>query len=183
MSQWTIKRIQIKIPLRNISASPIRRNASEAMLGIRLSDFKLWTGWKTGVFPSAEENRQRDFCVNRTFLFFPPLRYNVLAKEDFAVKDEFITRVGVLGQRRYNYLKKHFTTVINVMRMNGTLEQYIKYIDKDAKDMFDKLVKQLSDSEGINEELKSANEIDWIRSMNSIRNRAEEIVLSEVIYN
>lgn len=120
---------------------------------------------------------------NRTFLFFPPLRYNVLAKEDFAVKDEFITRVGVLGQRRYNYLKKHFTTVINVMRTNGTLEQYIKYIDKDAKDMFDKLVKQLSDSEGINEELKSANEIDWIRSMNSIRNRAEEIVLSEVIYN
>ena len=69
------------------------------------------------------------------------------------------------------------------MRMNGTLEQYIKYIDKDAKDMFDKLVKQLSDSEGINEELKSANEIEWIRSMNSIRNRAEEIVLSEMIYN
>lgn len=57
-------------PLRNISASPIRRNASEAMLGIRLSDFKLWTGWKTGVFPSAEENRQRDFCVNRTFFVF-----------------------------------------------------------------------------------------------------------------
>lgn len=101
------------------------------------------------------------------------------------MKDEFITRVGVWGQRHYNYLKKHFTTVINVMvmRMNGTLEQYIKDIDKDAKDMFDKLVKQLADSEGINEELKSANEIDWIRSMNSIRNRAEEIVLSEVIYN
>ena len=99
------------------------------------------------------------------------------------MKDEFITRVGVWGQRHYNYLKNHFPKVINVMRMNGTLEQYIKYIDKDAKDMFDKLVKQLSDSEGINEELKSANEIDWIRSMNSIRNRAEEIVLSEVIYN
>ena len=99
------------------------------------------------------------------------------------MKDEFITRVGVWGQRHYNYLKKHFTTDINIMRMNGTLEQYIKDIDKDAKDMFDKLVKQLADSEGINEELKSANEIDWIRSMNSIRNRAEEIVLSEVIYN
>ena len=118
---------------------------------------------------------------NRSFLFFSPLRYNVLAKEDFAVKDEFITRVGVWGQRHYNYLKKHFTTVINVMRMNGTLKQYIKDIDKDAKDMFDKLVKQLADSGGINEELKSTNEIEWIRSINSIRNRAEEIVLSEVI--
>lgn len=99
------------------------------------------------------------------------------------MKDEFITRVGVLGQRRYNYLKKHFTTVINVMRMNGTLEQYLKDIDKDAQDMFDKLTKQLADSECINEELKSAKEIEWIRSMNSICNRAEEIVLSEMIYN
>ena len=99
------------------------------------------------------------------------------------MKDEFITRVGVLGQCHYNYLKKHFPTVINVMRMNGTLEQYLKDIDKDAQDMFDKLTKQLADSEGINEELKSANEIEWIRSMNSIRNRAEEIVLSEMIYN
>ena len=99
------------------------------------------------------------------------------------MKYEFITRVGVWGQRHYNYLKKHFPTVINVMRKKGTLEQYLKDIDKDAKDMFDKLVKQLADSEGINEELKSANEIDWIHSMNSIRNRAEEIVLSEMIYN
>ena len=99
------------------------------------------------------------------------------------MKDEFVKNIGVWGQRHYAYLKKHSPTVINVMRMNGTLEQYLKEIDKDAKDMFDKLVKQLADSEGINEKLKSANEIEWIRSMNSIRNRAEEIVLSEVIYN
>lgn len=99
------------------------------------------------------------------------------------MKDEFITRIGVWGQRHYSYLKKHFPTVINVMRMKGTLEQYLKDIDKDAQDMFDKLTKQLAENEGINEELKSANEIEWIRSMNSIRNRAEEIVLSEVIYN
>ena len=104
-------------------------------------------------FPSVEQNRQRDFCVNRTFLFYPPLRYNVLAKEDFAMKDEFITRVGVWGQRHYNYLKNHFPTIINVMRMKGTLEQYLKDIDKDAKDMFNKLVKQLADSEGITEEM------------------------------
>ena len=99
------------------------------------------------------------------------------------MKDEFVKNIGVWGQRHYNYLKNHFPKVINVMRMNGTLEQYLKDIDKDAKDMFDKLVKQLAKQEGINEELKSANEIDWIRSMNSIRNRAEEIVLSEMIYN
>ena len=68
-----------------------------------------------------------------------------------------------------------------IILKKGTLEHYLKDIDKDAKDMFDKLTKQLADSEGINEELKSTNEIEWIRSINSIRNRAEEIVLSEVI--
>ena len=99
------------------------------------------------------------------------------------MKDEFISRVGIWGQRHYNYLKKSNPTVVNVMRMKGTLEQYLKDIDKDAQDMFDKLTKQLADSEGINEELKSAKAIEWIRSMNSIRNRAEEIVLSEMIYN
>ena len=99
------------------------------------------------------------------------------------MKDEFVKNIGFWGQRHYAYLKKYSPTVINVMRMNGTLEQYLRDIDQDAQDMFDKLVKQLSKQEGINEELKSANEIDWIRSMNSIRNRAEEIVLSEVIYN
>ena len=65
------------------------------------------------------------------------------------MKDEFITCVGVLGQRHYNYLKKHFPTVINVMRMNGTLEQYLKDIDKDAQDMFDKLTKQLADKKTV----------------------------------
>lgn len=98
------------------------------------------------------------------------------------MKDEFVKSIGMWGQRHYGYLKKHFPTVINVMRMKGALEQYLKDIDSDAQDMFDKLTKQLAENEGINEELKSADEIEWVRSMNSIRNRAEEIVLSEVIY-
>jgi len=99
------------------------------------------------------------------------------------MKDEFVKSIGVWGQRHYGYLKKHSPTVINVMRMKGTLEQYLKDIDKDAKDMFDKLTKQLAENEGINEELKSADEIEWIRSMNNIRNRTEEITLNELIYN
>jgi hypothetical protein len=99
------------------------------------------------------------------------------------MKDEFVKNIGVWGQRHYAYLKKHSPTVINVMRMNGTLEQYLRDIDQDAQEMSELLMKQYTEIEGITEQLKSANEIDWIRSMNSIRNRAEEIVLSEVIYN
>lgn len=99
------------------------------------------------------------------------------------MKDEFVKNIGVWGQRHYAYLKKHSPTVINVMRMNGTIEQYLRDIDQDAQEMSELLMKQYTEIEGITEQLKSANEIDWIRSMNSIRNRAEEIVLSEVIYN
>jgi hypothetical protein len=50
------------------------------------------------------------------------------------MKDEFITRVGVWGQRHYNYLKKHCPTVINVMRMKGTLEQYLINLNRDAQE-------------------------------------------------
>jgi len=99
------------------------------------------------------------------------------------MKDEFVKSIGIWGQRHYDYLKKKKPAVINVMRMKGTLEQYLMDIDRDAQDMFDKLTKQLAENEGINEELKSADEIEWIRSMNNIRNRAEEIVLREVINN
>ena len=50
------------------------------------------------------------------------------------MKDEFIPRVGIWGQRHYNYLKKSNPTVVNVMRMKGTLEQYLTDLDRDAQD-------------------------------------------------
>ena len=58
------------------------------------------------------------------------------------MKDEFVKNIGVWGQRHYAYLKKHSPTVINVMRMKGTLEQYLRGIDRDAQDMFELLMKQ-----------------------------------------
>ena len=119
---------------------------------------------------------------NSTFLFFSPLRYNVLAKEDFAMKDEFITRVGVWGQRHYNFLKKNTPTVINVMRLNGTLEQYLTDLDRDAQDMFGLLMKQYTEVEGITEHLKLTNQMEWVRQISNIRNRVTEIVCKELIY-
>lgn len=90
------------------------------------------------------------------------------------MKDEFITRIGVWGQRHYNYLKKHNTTVIDVMRMNETLEQYMRDIDRDAEEMFSQLVKHLAESEGVTEQLKAENQMLWVQSMNNITNRAKE---------
>ena len=99
------------------------------------------------------------------------------------MKDEYITSIGVWGQRHYNYLKIKSPTVINTMRMEGTLEQYLFDIDRDAEEMFSQLVKQLAEREGITEALKIDDQMAWIGKMNIIRNQALEIVNCELIYS
>ena len=98
------------------------------------------------------------------------------------MKDEFVKNIGVWGQRHYGYLKKHSPTVINVMRMNGTLEQYLRDLDRDAHEMFDLLMKQYAEIEGITEQLKAENQMDWVCKMNNIRDRINEIIYKELIY-
>ena len=98
------------------------------------------------------------------------------------MKDEFVARLGMWAQRHYNYLKKHSPTVINVMRMKGTLEQYLTDLDRDAQETYDLLIRQYAEIEGVTEDLKAADNLEWTRRMNSIRNRVEEFVLSDSIY-
>ncbi len=99
------------------------------------------------------------------------------------MKDEFVKSIGVWGQRHYNYLKRNSPTVINAMRMKGTLEQYLLDIDRDAEEMFTQLVKQLAERNGITEALKATDQMEWVRQMNNIENRALEIVSTELINN
>ena len=98
------------------------------------------------------------------------------------MKDEFVKNIGVWGQRHYAYLKKHSPTVINVMRMNGALEQYLTDIDRDAENMFELLVKQYAKLESMTEQLKAADQMACVRRMNNIRRRATEVVNSEVVF-
>ena len=98
------------------------------------------------------------------------------------MKDEFISRLGLWGQRHYNFLKKNNPAVINVMRLNGTLEQYLNDLDRNAQEMFGLLTKQYAELEGITEELKSENQTEWVRQMNSIKARAIDVVNAELIY-
>ena len=99
------------------------------------------------------------------------------------MKDEFIARVGVWGQRHYNYLKKNNPTVINVMRTKGTLEQYLTDFNRDTQEMYEQLIQQYSKIENVTEELKAADNLEWTRQMNSIRGRVEEFILSDFVYN
>ena len=98
------------------------------------------------------------------------------------MKDEFVARVGVWGQCHYNYLKKNTPTVINVMRIKGTLEQYLTDFDRDTQETYDLLMRQYAEIEGVTEDLKRSDAMEYTRRMNSIRNRVEEFVLSDLVY-
>ena len=98
------------------------------------------------------------------------------------MKDEFISRIGLWGQRHYNFLKKNNPTVINVMRLNGTLEQYLTDFNRNAQEMFELLTKQYAELEGITEEMKAKNQMKWVSQINSIKARAIDVVNAELIY-
>ena len=91
-------------------------------------------------------------------------------------------RGGSRDQRHKQFLKKHQRGVYNEFLVSGKLQKYLAQIDRDAEEMFDLLVRQLAEQEDITEQLKAANQMEWISKMNSIRNRATEIVNHELIY-
>ena len=97
------------------------------------------------------------------------------------MKDSWIEQVGIWGQRHYWHLKENKPTVVSVMRMNGNLKSYLREVDEHAEEMLFQLVKQMAKDEGVDEAMKRRDQFYWVGRMNNIRNRAEEIVLREVI--
>ena len=90
--------------------------------------------------------------------------------------------IGIWGQRHLRYLKKHHRVRHANLLTSGKLNGYLVDIDRQAEEMFEQLVKQMAEREGVTEQLKAANSMEWVRKMNSIRNRAVEITNSELIY-
>ena len=91
--------------------------------------------------------------------------------------------IGVWGLKRKDYLIKHKRVQFNIMLMNGTLWSHLAEVDKQASDMFSRIVEQMKVSEGITEQLKEQNQIEWVARMNNIEARVREIVNTELIYN
>ena len=90
--------------------------------------------------------------------------------------------IGVWGERRREYLRKHQHAIYTGMLLNSKLSAHLEEIDRQANSMFSQLVKQFSDAEGITEGLKAENQMLWVQCMNNIRSRAAEIVCAELIY-
>ena len=91
--------------------------------------------------------------------------------------------VGVWGQRHLRYLKQHRKVLYTNLLTSGKLNSYLADIDKQAEDMFLRLVEQIANREGVTEQLKAENQIEWVGRMNNIRSRAMEIVNAELIYS
>ena len=90
--------------------------------------------------------------------------------------------IGVWGQRHLRYLKEHHRVRYANLLTSGELNAYLADIDRQAEELFLRLVKQMANAEGISETLKASNQMEWVRRMNSCRNRASEIVYHQVIY-
>ncbi|MBS7324322.1 MAG: TnpV protein [Angelakisella sp.] len=97
--------------------------------------------------------------------------------------EEEPVHIGVWGQRHLNYLRENKRVLLSNLQISGKLNIYLADIDKQAEEMCSRLVKQMAEREGITEQLKAENQMEWVRQMNNIRIRANEIVLRELIYN
>ncbi len=93
-----------------------------------------------------------------------------------------IGNIGIWGFRHYAFLKQNRPSTVGVMRLKGTLEGYLKEVNQEATKMLETLIRQYAKAEGVTEALKRADQLGWVQKMNSIRNRAEEVVLNEIIY-
>lgn len=98
------------------------------------------------------------------------------------IPEEEIHTIGIWGRKHQQYLREHRSMVYTDLVLSGKLYSYLADIDTQARNKFDLLVTQLAEKEGINENLKEQDQLAWVRAMNNIRSRAEEIVLNELIY-
>lgn len=90
--------------------------------------------------------------------------------------------VGVFGQRHASYLKQHRKILYMNLLTNGKLNAYLAEVNKEAEDMFFRLVREMAEKQGVTEQLKKADPMSWIRKINAIRNSPMEIINSKLIY-
>ena len=98
------------------------------------------------------------------------------------VLDEEDTQpIGMWGRKYLRYIKEHRRALYTTLLLSGKLNSHLAEIDNRATEMFDRLVQQLAEKDGITEQLKAQDQMAWVGVMNNIRNRAEKIVVHELI--
>lgn len=90
--------------------------------------------------------------------------------------------LGIWGRRRHRYLKEHRPVIYNIMLLSGKLFTHLAEVDQQAKDLHDRLMKQMAAQAGINKQLKAQYQMAWVQQMNAIDAQVREIVCTEIIY-
>ncbi len=90
-------------------------------------------------------------------------------------------RIGKYGTMRHKYLRDH-RGIFDGMLLEGSLNAHLEEIDRQANEMMERLTAQMSQAEGVTEQLKAQDQTAWVRAMNNIKNRAEEIVINDLIF-
>ena len=90
--------------------------------------------------------------------------------------------IGKYGRMRKRYLKEHRPILFSNLLLSGKLDQHLAEIDHACVEGIDLLTRQMADQKGVTEALKATDQMEWVRRMNNIQNRAEEIVLNELVY-
>ena len=100
---------------------------------------------------------------------------------DLACPNEKEQHIGIWEQRYLRYLKQHRKVLYYNLLTSGKLNGYLANLDKQAEDMFFRLVKQMAEREDVTEQLKADNQMEWVGRMNNIRNRSVETINNELI--
>lgn len=101
---------------------------------------------------------------------------------DLKLPDEENKSIGLWEQRHARHLKQNHKVLYMNLLTSGKLNSYLADIDEQAEDMFFRLVKQMAEREGVTEQLKADNQMEWVARMNNIRSRAMEIINTNLIY-
>ena len=101
---------------------------------------------------------------------------------DLELPPEKKNEVGIWGRRHLRYLKEHKELVYINLLTSGMLNLYLADVDKQAAELFLRLVKKYADRQGVTEQLKAEDQLEWVRRMNNIRASVEEVIYKEVIY-
>ncbi|MBQ3194526.1 MAG: TnpV protein [Oscillospiraceae bacterium] len=115
------------------------------------------------------------------------MKINYIRSGDYFIPDlklpEEVRPVGKWGRMHREYLKEHHPIQYTNLVLSCKLWTYLADLNEQAQERLDRIMQQMKDAEGVTERLKAADQMAWVQSMNSIQNRAEEIIREEMIYN
>ena len=92
-------------------------------------------------------------------------------------------KIGKYGMLRHQYLRSHKRAILTGMQMSGELNSHLEQIDREATEEVERLTKQMAKDQGVDEKMKKTDQMKWVQMMNSLKASAEEIVLSQLVFN